>query len=64
MISASKSDYAVRISSQGEVLPGRRTSLAAEVSGRVIWVSPKFEVGERFAEDETLLEIDLSLIHI
>ncbi len=58
VISASKSDYAVRISSQGEVLPGRRTSLAAEVSGRVIWVSPKFEVGERFEENEILVEID------
>ncbi|MCH2060700.1 MAG: efflux RND transporter periplasmic adaptor subunit [Verrucomicrobiales bacterium] len=55
---ASRTDYAVRIASQGEVIPGRRTSLAAEVSGKVVWVSPKFEVGERFEEDEILIEID------
>ena len=58
VIRARTADYAVRIASQGEVLPGRRTSLAAEVSGRVVWVSPKLEVGERLEEDEVLLEID------
>ena len=58
VVTANTADYTVRIGSQGEVLPSRRTSLAAEVPGRVVWVSPKLEVGERFAEDEILLEID------
>lgn len=58
VVTATTANYVVRIASQGEVIPSRRTSLAAEVSGRVVWVSPKLEVGERFAEGEVLLEID------
>ena len=58
VITVSSADYTVKIDSQGEVLPSRRTSLAAEVAGRVVRVSPKLEVGERFAADEILLEID------
>ncbi|MCP4847162.1 MAG: efflux RND transporter periplasmic adaptor subunit [Verrucomicrobiaceae bacterium] len=58
VVRAATADYHVKIASQGEVLPSRRTSLAAEVSGRVVWVSPKLEVGERFEEGEILLEID------
>ena len=58
VVTATTANYDVKIASQGEVLPSRRTSLAAEVSGRVVWVSPKLEVGEHFEEDEVLLEID------
>ena len=48
----------VVISAQGEVAALRRTQLAAEVSGRVIEVSPRFEAGEVMKEGELLLRID------
>ena len=53
-------DYPVVVRSQGEVLPRRETVIAAEVTGRVISVSERFEVGEDFKEGEVLLEIDPS----
>ncbi|MEE2808774.1 MAG: efflux RND transporter periplasmic adaptor subunit [Verrucomicrobiota bacterium] len=55
---AEVSDYDVIIKSQGVTKPKRSTVLAAEVSGKVIAVSPKFEVGENFDEGEVMIEID------
>ncbi|MEC7862596.1 MAG: HlyD family efflux transporter periplasmic adaptor subunit, partial [Verrucomicrobiota bacterium] len=52
------STYEVIIKSQGVTKPKRSTILAAEVSGKVVAVSPKFEVGENFDEGEIILEID------
>ena len=46
--------------SQGIIESSRRTQLASEVAGKVIAVSPKFESGESFDEDEILLELDSS----
>ena len=46
------------ISTQGRVEPVRRTQAASEVMGRVVMVSPKFEVGGQFSHDEIMLEID------
>jgi len=60
VITAQAGDYPVTVASQGEVIPQRKTLIAAEVSGRVMTVSPKFEVGEAFKEGEFLLEIDSS----
>ena len=55
---AKVSDYDVIIKSQGVTKPKRSTILAAEVAGKVVAVSPKFEVGEYFDEGEIILEID------
>ena len=48
----------VAVPSQGILEPLTETQVAAEVAGKVVKVSPKFEVGEAFAVDETILEID------
>ena len=48
----------VTLPSQGILEPLTETQVAAEVSGKVTRVSPRFEVGEAFAVDETILEID------
>lgn len=58
VMSAKRSDVPLKIPSQGLVRAMRETSLAAEVSGRVIKVSPRFKVGERFAEGEVLVELE------
>ena len=46
------------IRTQGRVEPVRRTQAASEVMGRVVMVSPKFEVGGQFSHDEIMLEVD------
>lgn len=50
----------VQLPSQGLVEARQRTRLAAEVSGRIVWVSPRFKAGNFFAEDdsEPMLRID------
>lgn len=57
-MTAQSGPVSVRLPSQGIVEPARTTTLAAEVAGRVIEVSPRFEVGERFAEGELLLRLE------
>ena len=57
---AQTSDYQVIIESQGVVNPMQFTDLASEVSGKVKFLSPKFEVGQRFQVNEVILEIDSS----
>lgn len=55
---ATKRDVTLQIPSQGLVNPIRSTTLAAQVAGRVNKVTPRFKVGERFAENEILIEIE------
>lgn len=55
---AQSSQVTIQVPSQGVVEPARTTTLAAEISGKVIETSPRFEVGERFAEGELILKID------
>ena len=57
---AQASDYQVIIESHGVVNPMQLTDLASEVSGKVKFLSPKFEVGQRFQVNEVILEIDSS----
>ena len=57
---AQTSDYQVIIESQGVVNPMQFTDLASEVSGKVKFLSPKFDVGQRFQVNEVILEIDSS----
>lgn len=53
-----KQDVPVSVSSQGTVTPRTQTTLIAEVSGRVVKVSPKFKAGGFFEAGEMLLQID------
>lgn len=46
------------ISSQGSVLPRTQTNLVSEVSGQIISVNDKFNVGGFFNKGEVLLTID------
>ncbi|KAA9133561.1 efflux RND transporter periplasmic adaptor subunit [Marinihelvus fidelis] len=48
------------VRSQGAVRPRTETTLVAEVSGRIVSVSPNFVAGGSFSAGETLLEIDPS----
>ena len=47
-----------KIASQGTVQPLINTTLSAEVSGRIIYISDKFVAGGLFNANEVLLEID------
>ncbi len=51
-------DLQLRVYSQGTVEPRTRTALVAEVSGRVVEVSPAFESGRFFEANEVLLRIE------
>ncbi len=48
----------LRVRTQGTVMPRTESSLAPEISGRVVYVSPNFTTGGFFEEDEVLLRID------
>ena len=48
----------IPVQAQGTVSPLRESSLLSEVTGRVIEVSPNFNVGGFVAADEVLLRID------
>lgn len=47
-----------KVDSQGTVKPRVNTTLSAEVSGRIIYLSDKFAAGGFFEADEVLLKID------
>lgn len=53
-----KQNLPISISSQGIVSPRTQTTLIAEVSGRVVQVSPQFKSGGFFTAGEILLQID------
>ena len=53
-----KSDYTVKISTQGVVESTRKTMLAAEVGGRVMEISPNLKRGGEVKEGERLVQID------
>lgn len=48
----------IGIDVQGEARPRTEASIAAQVAGRIVWSSPKFQEGGAFAEGETLARID------
>lgn len=48
----------LEVESQGEVLPRTQAELISEVAGRVVWVSPSFEVGGFFRVGDPLLRVD------
>ncbi len=53
-----KEDLRIHIQAQGTVSPLRQTAILAEVPGRVVEVSPAFNVGGFVKKDEILLRID------
>jgi len=58
VIPLEKGDFTVEIQSQGEVRAHHNTSLTAEVSGRILKISPKFEDGAFFKDGEILVELE------
>jgi RND family efflux transporter MFP subunit len=53
-----KEDLSISIQAQGTVSPLRETSILAEVKGRVVEVSPAFNVGGFVRKGDVLLRID------
>lgn len=54
----SKTDHEVEIRTDGVVESLRETSLAAEVQGRVVEISPNFKKGGRVKKGEVLVKLD------
>ena len=48
----------------GSVTLEEKASVASEVAGRVVWVSPKFSTGGSFAADETFIRIDPTKVEL
>ncbi|MEM7016172.1 MAG: efflux RND transporter periplasmic adaptor subunit [Pseudomonadota bacterium] len=48
----------LKVHSQGTVMPSTESQLIPEVSGRVVWMSPKLVAGGYFAEGEVLARVD------
>ena len=58
VIEAEKESVQLWVRSQGTVAPRTESSLVPEVSGIVVWVSPRLVSGGFFAQGEPLLRID------
>lgn len=48
----------VVIEANGTITPSREITLQPQVSGRIIWIDPRFEPGGSFSDKETILKID------
>lgn len=48
----------ITVTAQGEARPRVQSSLAAQVAGRIVWVSPSYIEGGAFRPGETLARID------
>ncbi len=57
---AERKDVQLTIDAQGSVVPRTESDLIAEVSGRIIWVSPSLASGGFLEPDDTLVRIDPS----
>jgi RND family efflux transporter MFP subunit len=57
-VTVARESAAVVVPSQGMVHALTETSVASEVSGRILEVDPRFEVGGQFSRDEVILRID------
>ncbi|GAB5450707.1 MAG: efflux RND transporter periplasmic adaptor subunit [Halioglobus sp.] len=55
-----KETVRIQVQAQGSVTPLRQSNLLSEVSGRVLEVSPNFNVGSFVSAEEVLLRIDPS----
>jgi RND family efflux transporter MFP subunit len=57
-IEAKRKTVQFAVPGQGNVMPLHATQITAEVSGRIVWVSPKFVAGGFFDEGETMLRLE------
>ncbi|MDB4401010.1 efflux RND transporter periplasmic adaptor subunit [Akkermansiaceae bacterium] len=53
-----KGNVDLLLSSEGLVSPRRDTVLTTEVTGRIIFVDPRFKAGEEFKKGDVILELD------
>lgn len=53
-----KETLKLQLPSQGMVEPARETQVAAEVAGKVVWVSEKFEAGGQFSKGEPMIRLE------
>ncbi|MEW6742737.1 MAG: efflux RND transporter periplasmic adaptor subunit [Planctomycetota bacterium] len=51
-------DLPLEIAGTGTVHPYRRGRLAAEIAGRIVWISPQAEEGGTFAQGEELVRLE------
>jgi RND family efflux transporter MFP subunit len=51
-------NYPVAVTTQGIVQPHNEITLSGQVSGQIVRLSPRFEVGSYFTEGEVLIELD------
>lgn len=58
VIEARRSDVRIDVHTQGTVAPHTRTTLTAQVAGRLEWVSPSFAEGAFFDAGQTLARIE------
>lgn len=58
IMTATPQAMTLTVSTQGSVSPRTETDLVAEVTGRVVWVSPKLVAGGFVSEGEELLRFD------
>jgi RND family efflux transporter MFP subunit len=54
---ARREERRVRVLAHGAVAPHTESDLAAEVAGRVVWISPQLSSGGRFAAGEPLVRL-------
>tara|TARA_R110000868_G_scaffold241497_3_gene496967 strand:- start:755661 stop:757007 length:1347 start_codon:yes stop_codon:yes gene_type:complete len=59
-ITAEVGDYPALISAMGETIPATQVEIKPQLSGRVIWVSPKFVPGGHFEIGQEIMRIDAS----
>ena len=58
VIRPAPTEQSLTVELTGSVTLEEKASVASEVVGRVVWVSPKFSNGGSFAADETFIRID------
>lgn len=58
VVAAKPSQYRATIISQGTVVPKRQINLVNEIAGRIVEVSPNFDVGRFFKANQLLIALD------
>lgn len=58
VITAQKTSIPVEIKTQGEIRPPKRTTITAQVTGKITSISPQYEVGETFQTGEIILTLE------
>lgn len=58
VVTVERTDHPLDVSSQGTVAPRTKSTLVAQVAGRILRVSPAFAAGGFFDRGELLVEID------